>query len=177
MIEKYNSPYLCPRFMAVDIKIKNSSSYKVASLERTGRGGSEPLRQEFRDLEKWAKKAKVKTGSYICYFYETGRTPDRYRFEACLEISGNPQPEGKIKIKELPKISVASVKFNPDKISPRLVYNGVYGWLGENDEGYKEAGPFSREVYPGNPWTSSWAWNRTEIQVPAEKKKKSQKKR
>jgi|SRR5579872_1731489 len=163
--------------MAVDIKIKNAPSYKVASIERTGGSGTEPLRREFKDLEKWAKKAKVKTGSYFCYFHEVGRTPDKYKFEACLEISGNPQSEGKIKIKELPKLTVASVKFNPEKISPRLVYNGVYGWLGENDEGYKEAGSYSREVYPGNPWTSSWAWNRAEIQVPAGKKKKTQRKK
>ena len=161
--------------MAVDIKIKKTPSYKVASLERTGGEGSEPLRREFQDLEKWAKKSKVKVGKYLCYFYEAGRTPDRYRFEACLEIRGNREPEGKIKIKELPKLTVASVKFNPEKVTPRLVYNGVYGWLGENDEGYKVAGSFSREVYPGNPWTSSWAWNRAEIQVPAEKKKKSRK--
>lgn len=164
--------------MAVDIEIKNSPTYTVASLEKTGGGGSsEPLRAEFKQLENWAKKAKVKTGSYICYFYEMGRTPDKYRFEACLEISGSPEPEGKIKIKELPRTLVASVKFNPDKISTRLVYNGVYGWLGENDEGYKVAGSFSREIYPGNPWTSSWAWSRAEIQVPAEKKSKQKKKK
>jgi len=118
----------------------------------------------------------VKTGDYICYFHETGRTTDMYKFEACLEIKGNPKPEGKIKIKELPKLAVASVKFNPEKVSPRLVYNGVYGWLQENDEGYKAAEKYSREIYPGNPWTSSWAWNRTEIQIPAEKKKAKRKK-
>lgn len=162
--------------MAVDIKVKNTPSYKVASLERTGAEGSEPLRHEFQQLEKWAKKSRVKIGKYFCYFYESGRSRDMYRFEACLEIRGNPEPEGKIKLKELPKMTVASVKFNPEKVSPRLVYNGVYGWLKENDEGIKEAGPFSREVYPGNPWTSSWAWSRAEIQIPAEKKGKSQKK-
>jgi effector-binding domain-containing protein len=146
-------------------------------MEKVGGGGSEPLRREFKELEKWAKKNKVKTGSYIFYFREMGKTPDKYRFEACLEISGNPQSDGKIKIKELPKISVASVKFNPEKISPRLVYNGVYGWLSENDEGYSEADDFSREIYPGNPFTSSWAWNRAEIQVPAEKKQQRKKRK
>lgn len=163
--------------MAVDIQIKNAPKYKVASIERTGGGGSDPLRAEFKELEKWAKKNKVKTGDYICYFYEMGRSPDRYKFEACLEIKGNPEPDGKVKIKELPQLSVASVKFNPNKVSPRLVYNGVYGWLGENDEDYKVAGEFSREIYPGNPWTSSWAWNRTEIQVPARKKAKQRRKK
>ncbi len=158
--------------MAVDIKVKNTPSYRVASLERKGSEGTEPLRREFQVLEKWAKKSKVKTGRYFCHFYESGRTPAMYRFEACLEIRGKtPKPEGKIKIKELPKLTVASVKFNPEKVSPRLVYNGVYGWLKENDEGYTQGGPFSREVYLGNPWTNSWVWTRAEIQVPAKKKK------
>ena len=157
--------------MAVDIKVKNTPSYKVASLERVGGMGSDPLRGLFQELEKWAKKSKVKTGKYICHFYESGRTPENYRFEACLEIRGNREPEGKIKIKELPKMTVASVKYNPEKVSPRLVYSGVYGWLKENDEGYKEAGSFSREIYPGNPWTSTWAWSRAEIQLPAQKNK------
>jgi|SRR5579862_3271877 len=156
--------------LAVDIQIVKSPSYKVASLERTGSGGSDPLKKEFAELEKWAKKQKVKTGRWICYFHEAGRKPENYRFEACLEIKGNPEPEGKIKIKTLPEMTVASVKFNPDHVAPRLVYNGVYGWLGENDEEYKEGGSFSREIYFGNPWTDSWAWARAEIQVPAEKK-------
>jgi len=162
--------------MAVDIKVKSTPAYKVASLEKSGGMGSDPLRSEFKTLEKWAKKSKVKPGKYLCYFNESSRNPDKYRFEACLEIRGNPKPEGRIKIKEIPKLTVASVSFNPEKISPRLVYNGVYGWLKENDEGFREAGPFSREVYPGNPWTSSWAWNRAEIQVPAVKKKSARRK-
>jgi effector-binding domain-containing protein len=156
--------------LTVDIQVKNTPTYKVASLERKGSEGTEPLRKEFRELENWAKKSKVKTGRYFCHFYETGRTPNQYRFEACLEIRGNPKPEGKIKVKTLPKLTVASVKFNPEQVSPRLVYNGVYGWLDDNDD-YKVSGGFSREVYFGNPWTNSWAWKRTEIQVPAARKK------
>jgi effector-binding domain-containing protein len=157
--------------LTVDIVVKETPSYKVASLEKVGAEGSDPLRREFAELEKWAKKQKIKTGRWIFYFYEAGRTPSRYRFEACLQIRGNPKPEGKIKIKTLPKLTVASVKFNPDHVASRLVYNGIYGWLKENDS-HKESGPFSREIYFGNPWTNAWAWARTEIQVPAEKKSK-----
>ena len=157
--------------MTVDIEIKRVPAYKVASLERTGPEGGEPLRREFRELESWAKKSKARTGKYIFQFFEAGRTPDRYRFEACLEVRGNPKSEGKIKVKELPKLTVASVKFNPDKVSPRLVYNGVYGWLKENED-YKESTNYSREVYPKNPWNSSWAWARAEVQVPVERKNK-----
>jgi DNA gyrase inhibitor GyrI len=156
--------------LTVDIEIRRTPSYKVAWLERIGSGGSEPLRAEFNELEKWAKKLKVRKGKYIFHFFEAGRTPDRYRFEACLEIKGNPKPEGKIKIKKLPQLTVARVKFNPEEISPRLVYNGIYGWLRENDD-YKASGGYSREIYVDNPWTSSQAWAQTEIQVPAARKK------
>ena len=154
----------------IDIEVKQSPSYRVACLERVGSEGSEPLRREFSELQKWAKKNKVKTGKWIFQFHEAGRTPDRYKFEACLEIKGkNAQGEGKITIKDLPKMTVARVKFNPDELSPRLVYNGLYGWLKENED-YKEAAPYSREIYPGDPWKSSWAWARLEAQVPVEKK-------
>ena len=155
---------------AVDIVVRKTPAYKVASLERIGSEGRDPLRREFSTLSSWAKKQKLRSGRWIFHFYESGKTPERYRFEACLEISGNPKPEGKIRIKQLPKMTVASVKFNPDNVSPRLVYNGLYGWI-RNNEIYR-ASPYSREIYFGNPWTNSWAWARAEIQVPVEKKKK-----
>jgi DNA gyrase inhibitor GyrI len=162
--------------LTVDIVIKKTPSYKVASLERVGSEGTEPLRREFQELEKWAKKNKIKTGKNIFHFHEAGRTPDRYRFEACLEITGNPKTEGKIKLKNLPPLTVASVKFNPQKVSTRLVYSGIYGWL-ENNDNYRESGGFSREVYLGNPWKSSWAWSRTEIQVPVASRKSGKKRK
>ena len=156
--------------MAVDIEIKRTPSYKVAYLVRVGSGSSEPLRREFQELERWAKKSRVKTGKYIFHFFETGRTPDRYRFEACLEIKGNPKPEGEIKIRKLPQLTVARVRFNPEEISPRLVYSGIYGWLSDNDD-YRGSGGYSREIYSGNPWTHSQAWADIEVQVPATRKK------
>jgi DNA gyrase inhibitor GyrI len=155
--------------VTVDIAVKRAQGFNVAYLSRVGSEGSEPLRREFNELTNWAKKQKIKTGRWIFCFFEGGRSPSRYRFEACLEVPGKAKPEGKIKVKKLPAITVASVKFNPDQVAPRLVYNGVYGWLRENDT-YKESDSYSREIYFGNPWTNSWAWARTEIQVPVKKK-------
>ncbi len=157
--------------LTVDIVVKKTPSYTVACLERVGNEGSDPLRREFSQLTQWAKNRKVKTGKWIFHFFETG-SPNRYRLEACLEIfRKNAKSEGKIKIKQLPPLTVASVKFNPERVSTRLVYNGLYGWLRDNDT-YK-AGNYSREIYFGNPWTDSWAWARTEIQVPVKKLKKA----
>ena len=158
--------------MTVDIAVKRTPSYQVAYLTKVGGEGRDPLRREFSELVAWAKKQKIKTRRWIFCFWENSRDPSKYRFEACLEIKGKAKPEGKIKVKTLPGLTVASVKFNPDRVSPRLVYNGVYGWLRESND-YKEAASYSREVYFGNPWTKPWAWARTEVQVPVEKSKKS----
>jgi DNA gyrase inhibitor GyrI len=161
--------------VTVDIVVKQTPSYEVACLARVGAEGPDPLRREFSELVRWAKKQKIKTGRWIFCFFEGGsrrRAPSRFRFEACLEIMGKAKPDGKIKVKKLPGLTVASVKFNPDHVAPRLVYNGVYGWIREN-EIYKESAAFSREIYFGNPWTNPWAWARTEIQVPVKKITKS----
>jgi AraC family transcriptional regulator len=155
--------------MVVDIEVKKTPSYNVAYLSRVGSEGTDPLRREFNELTAWAKKQKLRAGRWIFAFYEGGRSPSRYRFEACLEVPARAKSEGKIKVKKLPPITVASVKFNPDLVAPRLVYNGVYGWLKDNQT-YKESDSYSREIYFGNPWTNSWAWARTEIQVPVKKK-------
>src|SRR5208283_2044013 len=159
-----------------DIVVKRTPSYQVACLAKIGAEGRDPLRREFYELTSWAKKQKIKTGMWIFCFYEGGssrrRDPSKYRFEACLEIKGKAKPEGKIKVKTLPGLTVASVKFNPDHVSPRLVYNGEYGWLRENED-YKESASYSREVYFGNPLTNPCAWARTEVQVPVKKSKKS----
>lgn len=155
--------------MVVDIVVKKTPSYRVICLERVGSEGSDPLRREFSVLTKWAKSQKLKTGKWIFYFNETGN-PSKYRLQACLEIFRKSiEPSAKIKSKTLSQLTVASVKFNPEQFATRLVYNGLYGWLRENDT-YKTAGNFSREIYFGNPWTDSWAWKRAEIQVPVRKR-------
>ena len=164
--------------MTVDLKVKHVPSYNVASLMRIGPYKPEILKEEFNGLTKWARKNHLNTGKWILYFLdEGGRRPEnKRRWEACLEIKNgektiaNLKTNGtKIKIKKIPKVSVVSVKFNPEKVSARLVYHGVYGWLDENEEGYKSAGK-AREIYLGNPWKDSWAWARAEVQVPIRKK-------
>ncbi len=94
---------------------------------------------------------------------------NKLRSEACLQIKGNAKSEGKIKVKTLPAQNVASVTFNPDKVSPHLVYSGIYGWL--RYSGFKDTTQ-GREVYDGNPWRNPRAWANAEVQVPAKKKKK-----
>ena len=94
---------------------------------------------------------------------EWGKRPERKRrSHACLEIKGKAEPEGRIKIMTLPRQKVASVIFDPDKVSDSIVYHGIEGWLQYH---FKAAGP-SREVYLDSPWTNRKAWANAEVQVP-----------
>ena len=156
--------------MVVDIKVKNVQSYNVASIMRVGPYGRDMLRAEFGQLVNWAKKKKLRTGKCLLYFLdEPGgrRAANKLRSEACLEIKGKAGTEGKIRVKKLPAQRVACVTFDPDKVSPRLVYSGIYGWLRYG--GFREAGP-SREVYNANPWTNARAWANAEVQVPVKRR-------
>ena len=91
---------------------------------------------------------------------------NKLRSEACLQVKGNAKSEGKIKVKILPQ-KVASVTFNPDKVSPRLVYSGIYGWL--RYAGFKDTAQ-GRELYNGNPWRNLRAWANAEVQVPVKRR-------
>jgi len=156
--------------MTVDIKVKQSPSCTVASLIHYGPHGPNMFRTEFNQLVKWAKKNKLRTGKWIMrWIDEPGNKPtSRVRSEACLEIKGNARVEGKIRIKTFPKHIVVSVAFDPAKVSPRLVYSGIYGWLRYSE--YEATDSPSREVYVGNPWTNARAWANAEIQVPARRR-------
>jgi len=156
--------------LLVDFKVKTAPSYKVAYIMHVGPyTGQNMWRREFSQLVKWAKKRKVHTGKWIMYYIdEWGKRPERKRRSvACLEIRGKTEPEGKIRLMTLPRLKVASVTFDPDKVADRLVYYGIEGWLQYGP--HRQAGR-SREVYIGSPWTNRRAWANAEVQVPIKKK-------
>jgi effector-binding domain-containing protein len=156
--------------MVVDIKIRHVPSYTVASLVHYGPHGPNMFRTEFAQLAKWAKKNNLPTGRWIMrWIDEYGSKPDsKIRSEACLEIKGKARTAGKIRIKKFPKHTVVSVTFDPEKVSPRLVYSGIYGWIRYSN--FKATSSPSREVYAGNPWTNPRAWANAEVQVPVRRK-------
>lgn len=156
--------------MIVDINVKSVPSYTVACLIHYGPHGPNMFRNEFNQLVKWAKKNELKTGKWIMrWLDEPGKKPaNRIRSEACLEIKGKARSEGKIQIKKFPKHIVVGVIFDPAKVSVRLVYSGIYGWLRYSDFEATDSPP--REVYAGNPWTNPRAWANAEVQVPVKKR-------
>jgi effector-binding domain-containing protein len=94
------------------------------------------------------------------------RSPNERRWEACLQIRGRAKPEGRIKIKKLPAQDVASVVFNPNVVSSRVIYHGLGDWIWWRlkYKDIKRAGP-TREVYSGDPWRSQKAWSKVDVQV------------
>lgn len=164
--------------MTVDIVLKHEKSYSVISEIYVGPySGSNMLRKQFNDLVRWAKKEHVRTGKWFFLELDGPDTPaNRRRWEACVEVKGltkrkwaelHSDNEKGIQFKELPAVRVASVTFDPDVISSRLVYHGLECWLDwrRKYRELEEAGP-TREVYIGNPWTNAKAWANLDVQVP-----------
>jgi effector-binding domain-containing protein len=154
--------------MVVDFKVKRTPAYLVASIKRVGPWREDVWKKELSEIEKWAKKNRVRTGKVL--LYELGGGKNR-TWETCVEISRKIKSEGKIKVKKLEAETVASVHFNPKKVSPRLVYHGLSDWLTWRlkDKTFKKRGA-SREVYFGNPWKKAYAWARAEVQVLVKKR-------
>ncbi len=149
--------------MVVDFALKRAPKYRVVSVRFTGPYQEKRIRSEWEGLAKWAKAKGLRTGHW--FFSEDGEGP-RYRFDVAIEVRGNPKSEGKVRVRTFPASPIASVTFNPDEVSPRVVYHGLNDWLRwrKKDKSIKRARSW-RETYTGNPWTDAKAWSRTEIQV------------
>jgi effector-binding domain-containing protein len=82
-----------------------------------------------------------------------------------LEVKGPVRGTPRIRRKTYPATRVARVVFDPEQVSPRVIYHGLSDWLKwRRREGKIHAVVSSREVYSGNPWRDARAWSRTEVQ-------------
>jgi DNA gyrase inhibitor GyrI len=157
--------------LKVAIKVKYAPSYTVAYKIHVGPyAGQNMWRSEFSQLSKWAKKRRLRTGKWIMYFIDkwNEKTQRKRRSVAAIEIKRKAKPEGEFQIMRIPRQKVASVTFDPDKVSEELVYHGLESWL--DSSSYNPAAR-SRELYDGNPWTEPRAWANCEAQVPLKRKR------
>jgi effector-binding domain-containing protein len=150
--------------MTVDFGYKQAPSYRVATLSRTGAWSDQKLRGQYKTLADWAKKNHLSIGRW--FFFE----PDVKTFVAGIEVKGKAKGSGSIRLRTIPASPVASVVFNPEEVSPRVVYHGISDWLRseKKEKAIKKAVAY-REVYTGDPWSSPKAWSKTEIQVTVKK--------
>jgi len=143
----------------VDFVLKRVARVRVASIVRIGPWFEENLRAEFRELVRWAAEQKVRRGRWI-FFHHGG-----HRWEACLEYFGPATADGRVQLKTLPAGRVASVTFDPDAVSSRVVYHGLSDWTRERRrDGQIRSVGGSRELYAGDPWSDRAAWKRCEVQ-------------
>lgn len=150
--------------MTVDFVLKKAPSYRIAHLRWTGPWSDRELRKRFELVEKWAKEHGLRTGRWIF------REPGERVWDVGIEVRGKARSQGRVRIQTLPAATVASILFDPEVVSPRVVYHGVTDWLRwqRKEKAIRSAGAY-RELYEGNPWRVKRAWSRTEIQVVVRK--------
>ena len=145
--------------MTVDFGWGKSPSLRVASISWKGPWSEQKIRSQFERVDQWAKQQRVRTGRWIF------REPGTRRWEAAIEVKGKVRGSGPVHVRTLPAASYARVVFDPEVVSPRVVYHGLSDWLRwRRKEKEIRAVLSSREVYTGNPWTDRKAWSRTEVQ-------------
>jgi DNA gyrase inhibitor GyrI len=146
--------------MTVDFAFKRAPAYRIASIKWKGPWSDAKIHGQFVKVQKWAKAAGLKTGHWV--FME----PASRQWEVGIEVKGPAKPRGGIRLRTLPASRVASVTFDPEVVSPAVIYHGVNDWLRwrRKDKKVRSVGAY-REVYEGDPWKDAKAAARVNIQV------------
>ncbi|MCI4341007.1 MAG: GyrI-like domain-containing protein [Thermoplasmata archaeon] len=146
--------------MTVDFEFRKSPAMRLATVAWTGNWNEKRIQSEFEKIDAWAKKKGHRTGKWV--FME----PSDKHWKVGIELKGKARGEGRVHLTTLPATKVACVVYNPDVISPRVIYHGLTDWLRwrRKDGDIKRAGTY-REVYDANPWRNPKAWANSCIQV------------
>ena len=146
--------------MTVDFEKGKVPAMKAATVGWTGNWDEKRIRKELEGLADWANDRGVRTGRWIL----TWKGPKQFR--AAIELSGPARGSGRVRVRSYPATSVVSVTFNPDELSPRVVYHGLADHL-RWQKRQKEVTAIgeTREVYRGNPWKDKGAWARTRVET------------
>jgi effector-binding domain-containing protein len=150
--------------MAVDFELKKAPAMRIAAIRWKGPYSERRIQSRFEEVAKWAQRRDVRTGRWVF------REPGDRTWETGIEVRGTVRSEGRVKVRTLPASTVASVRFDPDVVSPRVIYHGLLDWLRwRRKEKVIRSVLSNREVYEGNPWRDRRAWSRTEVQFVVRK--------
>jgi DNA gyrase inhibitor GyrI len=146
--------------MTVDFKFKRAPACRVATIAWKGPWSDARVRSKFYRVARWARTHGLRTGKWI--FLE----PAERSFVVGIEVAGKAKSEGGVRVRTYPSARVASIVFDPEAVSPRVVYHGVTDWLRwrKKEREIRSVGQY-REVYTGDPWRDPKAFARTEVQV------------
>jgi DNA gyrase inhibitor GyrI len=150
--------------MVVDFRLKRTPAFRVASRTWKGPWSERRIRAEFGRLAAWARQHRLRVGRWIF------REPGTRTWEVAIEVRGAARSEAGVRVRTIPAATVASVVFDPDVVSPAVVYHGITDWLRwrRKDGTIRSVGAY-REVYAGDPWSRAAAWSRTDVQVVVRK--------
>ncbi len=146
--------------MTIDFGYAKSPALKIATVAWSGPWNEKRIRSQFERVERWVKRQGLTPGRWVF------REPGERRFEVGVEVKRSVRSSDGVRVKTLPATRVAHVVFDPDAISPRVIYHGLTDWLRwqKREKEVRSVGEY-REVYSGNPWRDPRAWARTDIQV------------
>ncbi|HEX7593813.1 MAG TPA: GyrI-like domain-containing protein [Anaerolineae bacterium] len=120
-------------------EIKQFPKTRVAYLEIVGPYGTATV-QGFDDLFKWLDASGVQPmGAPIGIYYDdpAKTAPEKMRADMCVPVALNVQGTGKVKVKDIGGIEVATILYQGEpNIQP--AYDQVYQWL--RAQGYHESG-------------------------------------
>ncbi len=146
--------------MTVDFRFRRSPAIRIAWHRWKGAWTDARVRAEFGRLERSVRAAGLRSGRWV--FLE----PSLRSYVVGIELHGTPRRGSGLRVRTLPAARVASVEFDPEVVSPRVVYHGLTDWLRwrRKDRTIRSIGMY-REIYRGNPWKDPKAWSRTEVQA------------
>jgi hypothetical protein len=156
----------------IAFELAKSPSMRLASLAWDGAWSESRIHGQFRKLASWARQHRLKTGRWVM---EEGGTTD---FVVGIEVRGSaPLPNG-ARWRTLPATRVGRVIYDPDVVSPEVIYHGLSNWLRwRRKEGTIGGIGHYREVYRGDPWTNASAWSHTETQLVVRPARRGRKQR
>jgi effector-binding domain-containing protein len=146
--------------MTVDFSFRRVPAMHVAAISWKGAWSDAKVRANFARVAAWAKANRLRTGKWVF------REPGERAFEVAIEVRGRAVSSGGVRRKTYPAATVASVTFDPDVVSARVVYHGITDWLRwrKREKEIRSVGQY-REVYDADPWRNPKAWARTNVQV------------
>jgi hypothetical protein len=146
--------------MAIDFEFKRVPKFRAITASWKGPWNEKRIQREFETLEKWARERKLRTGRWV--FLEPGER----QWQVGIEIKSPVKSAGTVRVRSFAATRVAQAAFDPEVVSPRVIYHGLTDWLRwrKKEKEIRSAGVY-REIYEGNPWRDKKAWANTTIQV------------
>jgi effector-binding domain-containing protein len=133
------------------VKVEKRKPLRIAYYEHVGGYGNIPFDKVIPRLYEWAKKNKVMPGFYPMGIYMTDpktTPPEKCLTWLAISFKGEGKPEGDIRIKDMPEMTVAAYSHKGPSSEYQKSYDTLTSWILAN--GYTVAGP-PMEIYSKKP--------------------------